>query len=53
MAAPEKAAAAMPRYGLPVTAAAANPVDAPINMMPSRPRLTTPDRSPTISPSVA
>jgi len=51
--APDVAATRRPRVALPVTAAAANPNTAPISIMPSIPKLRTPDRSQMSSPVAA
>ena len=43
----------MPSQAEPVYCATANPVTAPMTIMPSTPRLSTPDRSTTSSPNAA
>ena len=50
---PARAAERMPSVWLPVSAVAAKPVTAPASIMPSTPRLSTPERSATSSPSEA
>src|SRR5579885_1237928 len=52
-AAPARMPASAPRSELPVTIATAKPHDAPISIMPSTPRLSTPARSTTSSPAAA
>src|SRR5258707_837457 len=48
---PPNAAASTASQRLPVSAATLNPKQAPMIMQPSAPRLVTPDRSVTVSPS--
>jgi hypothetical protein len=50
---PTRAAASTPTQREPEAKETRNPVMAPISMIPSIPRFSTPDRSARISPSVA
>ena len=52
-AAPASIAAATPSHGFPVATTVAKPATAPISIMPSTPRFTTPARSAKISPRAA
>src|SRR5690606_28324692 len=51
--APTRMAAKTPSHGEPVVSATPKPVTAPMIIMPSTPRLSTPDRSTTSSPMAA
>ena len=50
---PASIATARPSHGLPVDTTVEKPATAPISIMPSTPRLSTPARSAKISPMVA
>ena len=51
-ASPTRTAAPSPMSGSPVANATAKPANAPAYIVPSMPRLSTPDRSVTVSPTV-